>query len=914
MLDQGLAARDTAIHLENRADEENLLPHYYMISHTHWDREWYLPFEQFRFKLVKLIDHLLELLETDERFRCFHLDGQTVVLDDYLAIRPENRERLEGFIREGRILVGPWYVQNDLFLTSGESTVRNLHEGIERARRLSREMKVGYLPDHFGLVGQMPQIFQGVGIESSVFGRGYDAARHGGLHNFVWRGADGTDILGVHLPCWYNNAQRLPDSDEDLRKTFAMIAGNLEGTSAVLCYLLMNGVDHLEAQENLGDVLEHLQAEWQGKAVIRHARLEEYLDAVQAHRRLHPEKYAVVQGELREGSDDSILAGTLSARRYIKRENMACGDLLEKWLEPISVLADSRELCPYDQDYLHYLWLCFMQNHPHDSICGCSLDAVHLDMMGRYRRIRQTVSVLLDERMDCLARQVDGEGFGKRDRKLLVFNTSQIRAKRVVYTEILFLQDEGVEDFRILDPQGHEQPYRIVERAPARVQRNSPINLPQVLDVTRCIVEWQPEVPVLGYACYRITPGTPAAPVIDQRVESRTLENEYLRLDFHEDGSFDLCDKETGRLFPRQGLFEEQGDAGQMYVFQPAGESRIFAGPASFTPVRKNRLIQEIAYSIRWELPERLAEDLASRSAALAASTFSVNICLERGSRRVRIRVKLNNQSRDHRLRLLFHTDGDVARTLAGGQFDVVEREESGENPWNRCSRIQPFWKLVSPRTASGDGLFVMSRGTCEYEIAAKDTLAVTLLRGVSGINKRENLPLETDCQTDSQCLGTDVFELAIGPSSALDTAAGLYQEAEYYHQGIRCWVQPVDDTRWQIGRPWVQDSSISAQYVRPTGNEGKPALPLTGAFLHLGSALVLSALKKSRDGRGYIVRAFNPSGEPVRETLAFLPGYSCRETNLLEEETGTRYAGDAPSVSFRPKEIKTLLFIKKED
>ncbi len=81
-----------------------------VVPQTHWDREWYLTFQQFRRQLVRLVDKLLEILETDERYKYYCLDGQTVVLEDYLEIRPENRQRIADIVQEERLFVGPWYV------------------------------------------------------------------------------------------------------------------------------------------------------------------------------------------------------------------------------------------------------------------------------------------------------------------------------------------------------------------------------------------------------------------------------------------------------------------------------------------------------------------------------------------------------------------------------------------------------------------------------------------------------------------------------------------------------------------------------------------------------------------------------------------------------------------------------------
>ena len=101
----------------------------FYFSSTHWDREWYQDFQSYRYRLVKLVDKLLDLFDKDPEYKTFHFDGQTVVLEDYSEIRPECKERLKTLISEGKILVGPWYVMPDEFLVSGESLIRNLMQG-----------------------------------------------------------------------------------------------------------------------------------------------------------------------------------------------------------------------------------------------------------------------------------------------------------------------------------------------------------------------------------------------------------------------------------------------------------------------------------------------------------------------------------------------------------------------------------------------------------------------------------------------------------------------------------------------------------------------------------------------------------------------------------------------------------------
>src|SRR5215211_4726236 len=161
-----------------------------VVPHTHWDREWYAPFPTFRQQLVELLDGLLPALESDPPCGHFLLDGQLALVDDYLAVRPEAVEVVRRLNAAGRISLGPWYVLMDEFLVSGETIVRNLQLGLERAAALGGAMEVGYLPDMFGHVAQMPQLLRRAGIGHAVVWRGVPAAVE--RTSFTWTAPDGS--------------------------------------------------------------------------------------------------------------------------------------------------------------------------------------------------------------------------------------------------------------------------------------------------------------------------------------------------------------------------------------------------------------------------------------------------------------------------------------------------------------------------------------------------------------------------------------------------------------------------------------------------------------------------------------------------------------------------------------------------
>ena len=177
-----------------------------IISHSHWDREWYMAYEQHHMRLINLVDDLLELFKTDPNFNSFHLDGQTIILDDYLQVRPEKKEAVQKAITAGKLRIGPFYILQDDFLTSSESNVRNMLIGMAESKKWGTPVKLGYFPDTFGNMGQTPQMMKQANLDAAAFGRGvkpigFDnevlkddnfTSQYSEMH---WEGPDGTKIL-----------------------------------------------------------------------------------------------------------------------------------------------------------------------------------------------------------------------------------------------------------------------------------------------------------------------------------------------------------------------------------------------------------------------------------------------------------------------------------------------------------------------------------------------------------------------------------------------------------------------------------------------------------------------------------------------------------------------------------------------
>jgi mannosylglycerate hydrolase len=356
--------------------------HLVLVPHTHWDREWYRTHEAFRYRLVDLVDQVLGILETDPAFRHFTLDGQTIVVDDYLEVRPGARERVEKLVRAGRLVIGPWTVLPDEWLVSGEALVRNLRLGLRRASELGGSLRLGYVPDQFGHVGQMPQILAGFGLRGAVLWRGVGEAVDRTL--FGWEAPDGTRLRTIYLIHGYGNAARLPTDPRALAERLRSEAESLASASPGSTRLLMNGSDHEFPEPGLPAALD-AALEQLPETSAEIGTLETFLSRVGAEAGA---ELPVHRGELRSGLRAPLLPGCASARAPQKRTEFQNDRLLTRYLEPLAAwlqVLGGRG----DPERIDFAWRIALENHPHDSVCGCSIDAVHDQMEGRFRRVSE---------------------------------------------------------------------------------------------------------------------------------------------------------------------------------------------------------------------------------------------------------------------------------------------------------------------------------------------------------------------------------------------------------------------------------------------------------------------------------------------------------------------------------------------
>jgi alpha-mannosidase len=370
-----------------------------LVPHTHWDREWYDPFSVFSKRLLAMMDTLLDLIEAG--FPHFHLDGQTAMIDDYLAVRPERAEDVRRLVREGKLSAGPWFTQMDEFLTSGESHIRNLERGLARARELGRALEVGYMPDQFGHVGQMPQILRHGGVERAVVWRGVPASID--RDAFWWESPDGSRVLTEYMAFGYFNGASFEKATgpEGLAEA---LTGSVERQRPFMAsdrMLVMVGYDHagpdpslVERLAGAGRILDDI-----GPAI---GGLGDHLAA-----QVITTDPPTWRGELRSSARAHLLPNVYSARVHQKRERGRVESLVERYAEPLAALVPGYR---WPADELDRVWTLLLWNGAHDSACGCSHDQVALDVDERFGEARATCEAIVAHALASLGGQVGSSG------------------------------------------------------------------------------------------------------------------------------------------------------------------------------------------------------------------------------------------------------------------------------------------------------------------------------------------------------------------------------------------------------------------------------------------------------------------------------------------------------------------------
>ena len=763
-----------------------------IVPHTHWDREWYSPFQTFRLRLVRLLDALLPMLESDLSYSRFLLDGQTAVLDDYLAVRPQAAATLARLASSGRLAIGPWMVLMDEFMVSGETMVRDLQFGIARGSELGGVMDVGYLPDMFGHVAQMPQLLQLAGFDHAVVWRGVPAVVE--QNAFWWDAPDGSRVRAEYLYGSYSNGRDIPDD----AKRLVLRARDYEhelGSARLRDMLLMNGTDHQMPQPWLGRVVAEANAQ-QDEYEFAITSLPEYLAEQPS------DGLVTVTGELRSGARANLLMGVGSNRVDVHRACARAERSLEKRAEPLSAL-----FLPADR-YPHALtdiaWRKLVLNSAHDSSCACSSDEVVDQVLVRYYEARQIGDGLTHDALRALAGQVgapagatlvanptararsglvdaripgigpchfvgpDGvahatqviegardEGFrtmvtGQKVRWVLdLMRASEFAGRQIHAYEVTPVPSTTDQhDILLIEARGGDERIDLTElkeQMLALGEAGQTMSLRiQAAPIRRVLFDTG-EIEGFGWSSFTAAEGAaPAAAAVSVGPGETALSNEHLTVTVDErDGTYTIATTDGLRV-GGCGRLVDGGDGGDTYNYSPPDDDLVVDRPdhvvvrASETGPVRARVVVDAEYT--WPAFAVGDERLCSRrSEQTVRATVRTTLELRPGERFLRVAHEIDNHCRDHRLRAHFPLPNRVDGSDAECAFAVVHRGLTAEGGVHEFG-LPTFPSRRFVDASDGDaGVALLHDGLLEYEVVDDGReLALTLLRAVGYLSRTD--------------------------------------------------------------------------------------------------------------------------------------------------------------------------------
>lgn len=856
----------------------------HIIPHTHWDREWYMPLEHHRYRLVELFDTLIDVFQKDPNYQTFHMDGQCLPVLDYLEIKPQNKAIILDLIEKDKIHIGPFYILQDEYLISGEANVRNIIYGLKTVKALKgTPLMTGYFPDSFGNIAQMPQLLKGFDIPTSVFGRGMNEV---GFNNTVlsktmtntsevnWQAPDGSTVPSVFLANWYCNANDLPKDNP--AKTFMDIYEHAQPFSYLDDLLGMNGCDHNPVQTNLSQLIQDANDQLSGKLTVKHSNFKDYLSIVEKHQ----DRYQYIQGELngQYTTGYHLLINTASSRIDLKQLNYQAQRALEKSVEPLSVLSHLYT-GKYDKDYIDYAWKTLLENHPHDSICACSTDAVHAEMVTRFNKVLQSADVIANETVHALTKNLNADALSGKG--VIVFNPTHQALNDIVTTYVDFPQDTSIDGIQVKTLQGDVLPCEYDIQPNTFTYTLPKDQFRQTDTVTRVTISFlAKDVPALGYQVYDVLPShdNKTHPTSSH---TTTLDNTFSSVTIKDDGSFYLTDKTTKSTIGPLNYFEYTSDCGNEYNYAQCDNTSPITTKNTNAVISKTHhtsLKDSVRISHTVVVPKGLKDKKPTTDTVEIPITTTVS--LHHHAPGVSIKTIIDNKAENIRIRALFDHDITTTQVYAEGQYTITPRPITPWEGWTNKDNPQRHHGYVY-LTDAKKGMLLSGRGLHEHEVLRyqNNTLGLTLLRGVGELGDWGYFPTP-----DSQMKREHTVEYYVSHFSK-DTLYTAQTQAQTFH-----------------------DRPLSAY---PIG-QAKGTVPLSVSLFNThDNRISTTALKAHETKAGYIYRAYNKTAETI--TISFNVHPSIEQiaiTNLAETKTiPLTIKQGAITVTFNPHEIKTLYF-----
>jgi len=799
----------------------------HVVTHTHWDREWYLSFEVFRERLVRLIDNLLEIIQNDRDYH-FTLDGQTIILEDYAEVG-KNTDILLEFIRKGNIKVGPWYVLPDEFLISGESWIRNYIYSKQLSELYNVPlMKVAYLPDMFGHNAYTPTVIKGLGMNWAVLWRGVGQPD---TPVFAWKSPHGEEINVYHLINGYGNAAHFGENDERFKEKIVSEAEKISKNSREKDILLMNGTDHEFPLPHLNKILDNVSNE---RYKFFQSDLESFVSKLNSGE-------TIITGELRSPKSEPVLKDVTSSRISGKIAHFETELLYENYVEPLLALAKLKGFDFFSKE-LWYGWKLILQSQPHDSICGCGVDEVHEDVLNRLKRAKNHGKMLCSKAVIALT------GLPHSLYGMIVFNPLEEEQKGIFETTLMLPEDEWEiegSDFSYFVPI-EDAGFTISDTLSAIFLTEASTNDTAYKDFKRYHCLFYAKIPPLGFRTLKIQrKKNPiyALPQIGKGTNCVINENGSINTHFSGNDYTNLC------------FLKDVEDAGDEYNYSPIVNERYdsLSLKARIENALSTSFIdrKEIAFNLF--LPHSLSENFKGRSPKFTEMPVKIEYTCFKTEPRIDVKIEIDNTVKDHRLTIVFPL-GKIEELYTDGYFGLVKHKveefQGNYDYWDE--KPSNTFALHSLVTVPSKKFTLVTRGLHEA-LVTNDGLELTLIRSVGWLS-RNNLNTRKS-QAGPMILTPGAQELGIH----------RFRFSMLFHK------------EWNLKEVYRRSRAILVEPLVLQGEYEKPDVNLPFK-IRRG---FISAFKPAENNSGVVLRLYNPDGTSPEVS------FSCNveEINLAEEK-----------------------------
>jgi len=823
-------------------------------NHTHWDREWYEPFETFRLRFAQVIELILGEI-AKENIECFYLDGQTIILEDYFEIYPDKKAIIKELITKGKIIIGPWYVLADEFLVSGESLFRNMLIGINQSKELGCKKFIGYLPDSFGHNSEIPRILNAFGISHSVLWRGAGTLNS----EFIWKSHDDSSVLATYLiEGYFQNIIHENIPIEQKAEKLQNFLDNIKKYSSSDYILLPIGGDHLgpviDLKNQINDInLLLKEYNFENGNIFDYA--EKFCDE-----KILKSPLQHLKGELRDNTRNPILPGTLSSRIYLKQLNAISSWKLNKLAEPFYTFLQKTNMVSSATNEINHAWKTLIKNHPHDSICGCSINHVHDEMIPRFSQVNQISDRLILRGQNAVSSKINKDA-------IWIYNASdyeytgtvKIKTKESLPENIKKQFVKSTVEFPkeiLLDTQRPPFSEDMTEYSEYLVfAENIPAHSIKIIDKNFLYNE----------------------KIHDVQIGENFIQNSRIRIDINPDNTLSLTDFELGRKYAGLHYFYDRQDTGDTYNYAPLEADTPFLSKLIKTEIMENGKLRSTL---------RLVNNIKN-------TLITTDVSLSAGSKRAEFSTRWENTEENHILQVKFKLKEAITETHAENTFGIIKREHKKDYSLKKlipCNKGTEAKTNTAPmqRFVYAAGLGIITEGLSEYGVD-NDELFITLLRAVGKLSKlslnTRNFPAGPPLDTSgAQCIGSQEVKYAI---CAVQNSSELFKQSDEFFSCT------------------IADAGSNQSLENPNNFEG------ILQFLKINNKNIYTYAVKSAENTnnsGLIARFMNMSEH--EQSVNFESKYfsSYLETNGQEENI-SKSANLEEVVIFKPYQLKTIYF-----